>query len=142
MSDVRRSSARKGRGGRKGHSRTAVIAVAVALCAALIFFVARHGEQVAKWPQVSGTIRETRVVVDHWVPATLKSLPQPVWRADYKVTYNVGGREYASWTYSGIRNETKEFAEARVREALNSPGFSCRVKYNPVRPEVSVVVCQ
>jgi hypothetical protein len=138
---VRRSLARKGRD-RKGRGRNAGIAVAVALCAALIFFVARHGEHEAKWPQVPGTIQETRVVVEYWVPATLKVLPRPVWRADYRVTYNLGGREYASWTYSGIRNETKEFAESRVREALNSPGFSCRVKYNPARPEVSVAVCQ
>jgi hypothetical protein len=106
--------------------------------------VARYGEQVAKWPQVPGTLQETRVVVDYWIPAAPRLLPGAgaVWRADYKDTYNVGDREYASWTYSGIRNETKEFAESRVREDLNSPGFSCRVRHNPARPEVSVAVCQ
>ena len=120
----------------------AAAGIACALALLLALGAIRHGRREAEWPRVQGSVQETRTVIDYWVPASLQVEPQPVWKAEYKVAYFAGRREYASWFDCGIRGETKEFVAARAKQALTSPGFSCAVKYNPARPEVSVADCR
>jgi hypothetical protein len=93
---------------------------------------------------VPGAVKESRVVLDYWAPAAPRVVgnPHPVWRADFKVAYAAEGQQYESWTYSGIRGETKRFVEIRAKQELATPGFSCLVKYNPKQPEVSVADCE
>jgi hypothetical protein len=83
-----------------------------------------------------GTIQDTRIVPDHALET--KSGGHVTWKAEYKVSYSVASREYAVWADSGIRAES----EADVAMALGQSRPSCRVQYNPERPDVSVAVCQ
>ncbi len=127
------------------HVRTGVwVALSVALCAALIFVAVRHAHQEANWPQVPGSIQETRIVLEDWVQPVTGAIvdPHPVWKAEYKVAYRAAGQEYTTWSYSGIRGGTKRLVEIRMKQALTTPGFACSVKYNPARPAVSVADCE
>ena len=54
------------------------------------------------------------------------------------VAYSVADREYTVWTDSGIRGETDD----DVRTILSSDRPSCRVQYDPGKPETSVADCK
>jgi hypothetical protein len=63
---------------------------------------------------------------------------QLTWKAEYRVVYSIAGREYAVWADSGIREDSKAFAQLRIPKPLPS----CSVQYDPKRPEVSVANCR
>jgi len=114
---------------------TAKVAAACVLAVALFALLNRNAQE-AKWSSTSGTIQETRIVADH---ALQTKWGGPLtWKAEYSVAYSVASREYAVWADSGIRSES----EAGVRLALPRSLPSCRVRYNPETPEVSIGDCR
>jgi hypothetical protein len=100
---------------------TVRFAIAFAVAVALLALVYRHSGTV-RWPQVLGNIQDTRVVADYALET--KWGGEVTWRAEYKVAYSVGGREYTVWSDSGIRGES----EADVRLDLPHSYPSCRVR--------------
>jgi uncharacterized membrane protein YhhN len=116
-------------------ARTAQFAAACALVAAL-FALLHRGRQKLEWPLVQGTIQDTRIVANHALETKWGS--QLTWKAEYRVAYSVAGHEYAVWTDSGIRGES----EAVVRLGLPKSRPSCRVRYDPKRPDLSVAACR
>jgi hypothetical protein len=115
--------------------RTALFVIPWTLIAALFASLYRSSGR-AKWPLVQGTIQETRIVPDHGLET--KSGGQLTWKAEYRIAYFVASGEYAVWADSGIRGES----EAGVRLALPQSHPSCRVQYNPRRPEMSFAACR
>ena len=116
------------------HNLTLFAAACIFLFAILL--LSRRGPEEAKWQLAQGTIQDTRVVVDNAVET--KWGGQLTWKAEYKVVYFVGNREHAVWADSGIRGES----EAGVRLSLPPLRPTCRVRYDPRRPEVSVADCR
>jgi len=116
-------------------ARTAQFAAACALVAAL-FALLHRGRQELEWPLVQRTIQDTRIVADHALETKWDS--QLTWKAEYRVAYSVASHEYAVLADSGIRGES----EAVVRLGLPKSRPSCRVQYNPKRPELSVADCR
>ena len=114
---------------------TVLFVVACALIVAL-FALLHRGPEATKWPLVQGNIQDTRILADH--AAETKWGGQLTWKAEYRVVYFAASREHALWADSGIRGES----EADVRLALPQSHPSCRVKYNPKRPEESVADCR
>jgi hypothetical protein len=113
------------------------VTVQVALVGALVVFLfalLHRGPEAVEWPLVQGDIQDTRIVADHAIQT--KWGGELTWKAEYKIAYFVASREYAAWTDSGIRGES----EAGVRLALPKSLPSCRVQYNPKRPEESVAI--
>ena len=107
-----------------------------ALVVALFAFLIR-GPRQSEWPRAQGIVQDTRIVADHGVAT--KWGGQLTWKAEYKVAYFVGTREYAVWADSGVQGES----EAAVRLAVpQSRRRFCQVQYNPQRPEVSVPDCR
>ena len=78
---------------------------------------------------MQGNIQETRIIADH--SAETKWGGPLTWKAEYRVVYFAATREHA----------TKR-KRADVRLALLQSHPSCRVKYNPQRPEESVAHCR
>jgi hypothetical protein len=102
---------------------TALFVIASALVVALFTFL-QKASVGAKWLQVQGTARDTRIVADHGVET--KWGGELTWRAEYRVAYPVASRE----------------SEAGVRLALPQLRPLCRVRYNPKKPEVSTADCR
>ena len=115
---------------------TAFAGIALAVLAAFFAFLHRGGPQHQVWTPAQGTIHDTRIVPDRALET--KWGGQVMWKAEYKVSYSVASREYAVWADSGVRAES----EAGVTMALRQSRPSCRVQYNPERPDVSVAVCR
>jgi len=111
------------------------LAAVCTLILALLAFLQR-GRREAERPLVYGTIQDTRIVADHALQT--KWGGQVRWRADYKIAYAVATREYFVWADSGIRGQS----EGDVRLALPRTRPTCRVRYNPQKPEVSVADCR
>ena len=107
-------------------------------CALLValFALLHRRPEAAKWPLVQGNIQDTRILADHAVET--KWGGELTWKAEYRVVYLAGSREYALWADSGIRGES----EAAVRLSLPQSHTACRVKYNPSRPEESIADCR
>jgi hypothetical protein len=103
---------------------------------AVIGFLLDRSSREAEWPRVHGTIQETRIIADHALQTGWGG--QITWKAEYKVIYTVATHEYSVWTDSGIRGQS----EADVRLALPQGSPTCRVRYNPQKPEVSVAGCR
>lgn len=114
---------------------TALYAIACALVVG-VFALLLRGPGEAKWLLAQGIVQDTRIVADHAVET--KWGGQLTWKAEYRVAYSVASREFTVWADSGIRGES----EADVRLALRQSRPSCRVQYNPQRPEVSVANCR
>lgn len=114
---------------------TTLFVIAVVFVAALVALV-HGGPTGVKWLQVQGSVRDTRIVVDHAFQT--KWGGQLTWKAEYNVVYSIAGREYAVWADSGIRGED----EAGVRLLLPMSRPSCRVRYDPQIPAVSVADCR
>lgn len=74
---------------------------------------------------MQGTIQGTRIIPDKAVETNWGG--QLTWKAEYRVTYSVAGREYTVWGDSGIRRES----EAAVRLAL--PNRVLRAGYDTIR---------
>jgi hypothetical protein len=110
--------------------------ITLAIVAALFAFLHHVGPPQHVSMPAQGTIQDARIVPDHALET--KSGGHVTWKAEYKVSYSVASREYAVWADSGIRAES----EADVARALRQSRPSCRVQYNPERPDVSVAVCQ
>jgi hypothetical protein len=113
--------------------------VQLALVGALVVFLfalLHQGPEAVKWALVQGDIQDTRIVADHAIQT--KWGGELTWKAEYRVVYFAASREYALWADSGIRGES----EAGVRLALPKSPPSCRVRYNPKRPEQSVAHCR
>jgi hypothetical protein len=89
-----------------------------------------------RWSQVQGSIEDIRIVADHAIQTT--SGGKLAWKAEYKVDYAAGGRDYAVWADSGIRGEDEDGVRLRVPK-LHS---FCRVQYDPESPTVSVADCR
>jgi hypothetical protein len=113
---------------------TAQVVAACVMVALLVAFLHRASGE-AKWSQVPGTIQDTRIVADHTLQTKWGS--QVIWRAEYKVLYTVGNREYAVWADSGVRGES----EGEVRLNLPHTHPACRVKHSSEKPESSVADC-
>ena len=111
------------------------VAAVCALILALLAFLHR-GPREAERPLAYGTIQDTRIVADDALQT--KWGGQVTWRADYKVAYAVATREYLVWADSGIRGQSED----DVRLALPRTRRTCRVRYNPQKPEVSVADCR
>jgi hypothetical protein len=112
------------------------LAVAIAILAALAALL-RHGtENPATWPLVEGRFQDARIVLDHARETPWGS--EQTWKAEYKISYSVADHEYSAWTDSGVRGES----EAGVRLELPKSRLSCRVKYNPRKPEESIADCR
>ncbi len=109
----------------------------VAFVLVVALFLWRSVVHEAYWPRVQGTIQDTRVVPDHVNEATVRG-GQLIWKAEYRVAYSVASREYAVWADSGIREESKTFAQLRIPKPLPS----CAVQYDPRKPAVSVAKCR
>jgi hypothetical protein len=103
----------------------------IVACALVVALFALLHRGTVKWPLVQGDIQDTRIVADHAIQT--KWGGELTWKAEYRVVYFAAGREYALWADSGIRGES----EAGVRLALPKSPPSCRVQYNPKRPEES-----
>jgi hypothetical protein len=114
---------------------TAQFAAACALIVVL-FALLQRGPREANWPLVQGTIQDTRIVADHAVQTNLGG--QVTWKAEYKVNYAVASREHAVWADSGIRGDSETY----VRLGLQRVRPTCRVKYNPQKPEASIADCR
>jgi hypothetical protein len=113
----------------------ALFVIACTLVVALFAFLQRGSGEV-EWPVVHGTVQDTRIVIDH--ADQTKWGTRITWKAEYKVTYSVGDREYVAWADSGIRDESED----GVRLALPRLLPSCRVRYNPKKPEASIAGCR
>lgn len=100
------------------------------------FALLRGGPDAAEWPLVQGDIQGTRIRADH--AAETKWGSELTWKAEYRVVYFAASREYVLWADSGIRGES----EAAVRLVLPQSHSTCRVKYNPKRPEDSFADCR
>jgi hypothetical protein len=117
--------------------RATVLVAMTWVLAALLFASLHRGPGDTKWHLAEGSIQDTRLVADHALQT--KWGGQLTWRGEYKVVYSVAGREYAVWADSGIRGEDED----GVRLALpHSRRASCRVRYNPQKPEASVADCR
>jgi len=114
---------------------TVLFAIAVVFVAALLALLHREPTH-PKWSQVQGTIQDTRIVADHALQT--KWGGQLTWKAEYKVFYNVAGRDYVVWADSGIRGEDGD----GVRLLLPNSRPSCRVQYDPQSPMVSRADCR
>lgn len=113
--------------------------VQVALVGALVvalFALLHRGPEAVKWALVQGDIQDTRIVADHAIQT--KWGGELTWKAEYRIVYFAASREYALWADSGIRGEN----ETSVRLALPQSHPTCRVQYNPKRPEESVAHCR
>ena len=88
------------------------------------------------WPSVRGTVRDTRIVADHALETKRGGLV--IYKAEYKVGYVAGSREFEVWADSGIRRES----QADVRMDLPQRPPSCKVRYNPKKPEESTPDCR
>lgn len=111
------------------------IAVACVLVVAGLALL-RRDQEAATWPLVREEVKDTRVVADRAVET--KWGGELTWKAEYRVVYFVTNREYAQWADSGIRGESK----AAVRLALPQSKLSCRVRYNPEKPEEAAADCR
>ena len=89
-----------------------------------------------RWQRAAGTIQDTRIIADHGTETGWGG--QLMWKAEYRVSYTVVGREYAVWADSGVRGDS----EADLRLALPRLRPQCQVKYNPRRPEESLANCR
>ncbi|SRR6266568_433297 len=118
-----------------GPGGSALFAAACILVATLFALLHRKVPEV-NWPLVPVTILDTRIVADHALQA--KWGGQITWKAEYRVAYSVTSREYAVWTDSGVRGES----EADVKLVLPQSRPSCRVQYDPKRPDISVADCR
>lgn len=94
-----------------------------------------RGTEPVKWPLVQGNIQDTRIVIDHAVET--KWGGELTWKAEYRIVYFAASRQYTLWADSGIRSES----EAGVRLALSQSHPSCRLQYNPKRPEETIANC-
>ena len=113
----------------------AIVATVLVLTLLLLIFLYERSRHV-KWALVQGHIQETRIVPDHALQT--KWGGQLTWKAEYKVSYSVAGREYAAWADSGIRADD----EAGVRLLLPRSGLLCRVQYDLQKPAASVADCR
>ena len=109
--------------------------IACVLTAALFALSHRHSNYVGK-SRVLGMVQNIRIVPDHAVETKWGS--QLTWRADYRVGYSVGSREYAVWTDSGVRGDS----EADVQLTSSRSPRSCWVRYNINEPAISAVDCR
>src|SRR5690349_5873291 len=100
----------------------------------LLAVACKRGSQ-ADWPTTAGHVSETRIVVDHANETKWGS--DVSWKAEYHVVYSVGGRQYDIWRDSGVRGASD--SDVRVQMPRVVP--SCRVQYNPDRPEISAATC-
>ncbi len=116
-------------------SRTTPLVAAVWLLATFLVAVLYRRSREMKWMDAQGNIQGTRIVADHVLQTGGGEL---TWKAEYRVAYSVAGRQYGTWADSGIRAAD----EAGVRLALPRSRPSCRVQYNPQKPEVSVADCR
>ena len=114
---------------------TGLRGIGAALVVAVLALLLRSPRD-EKWSLAQGSVRDMKVVPDHALET--KSGGQATWRAEYKVGYIVGSREFAVWADSGIRGES----EAAVRLALSQTAPSCRVRYNLQQPTVSIAYCR
>jgi hypothetical protein len=115
---------------------TQVAAAACVLAVVLLALLRRNPQQDVKLPITLGVIQDTRIVADHALQT--KWGGEVTWKAEYRVTYSVASREYAVWADSGIRAESEDgvrLAVARLRP-------SCRVRYKPEDPGLSVADCR
>jgi hypothetical protein len=87
------------------------------------------------WLRVRGGVQETRIVPVPGVQTNWGG--QITWKAEYRVVYSVAGRDYAVWADSGIREDSRDFAELSIPNPLPP----CWVRYNPRRPGASVASC-
>ncbi|MGH9513548.1 MAG: DUF3592 domain-containing protein [Terriglobales bacterium] len=116
---------------RVGTARFAAASVLILV----VFALSRWGPQKLKWALTQGTIQDTRIVPEHALETKWGS--QLTWKAEYRVSYTVAGREYTVWADSGIRGES----EAGVRMVLPESRPPCRVRYDTARPETAVTDC-
>ena len=114
---------------------TAPFVIASVLVVALFAFLHR-GSGEMKWSPVPGTIQDTRIIADHGLQT--KWGGELTWKAEYRVDYSVRSRNYAVWADSGIRGES----EIGTRWGLPQSRPSCRVWYNPTKPEESIADCR
>lgn len=114
---------------------TTKVAAACVLAVALFVLLKRNAQEV-KWSSTSGTIQGTRIVADRALQT--KWGGQLTWKAEYSVAYAVASREYAIWADSGIRSESED----GVRLALPRSLPSCRVRYKPETPGISIADCR
>jgi hypothetical protein len=116
--------------------RVIVLVTIISAFAVLLFVFWQRAPRDTKSGVTPGNIRDTRIVADHALQTKWGS--QLTWKAEYKVVYLVGGNEYAVWADSGIRGDDED----GVRFALPKSHPSCRVQYNPQKPEASVALCR
>lgn len=113
----------------------AAVAIAYVLVVALLALLHRSAGKKSRWPVVTGTIEDTRIVADHaWETGWGGEL---TWKAEYNVAYFVGADKYSTWVDSRIRGES----EGVVHLALPKSRPSCRVKYNPQNPGEAIGNC-
>ena len=114
---------------------TTLVAITGVLAVSVLAFLHRAPRDT-KWVVEQGNIQDTRIVADHALQT--KWGGQLTWKAEYRVAYSVGSHEYAVWADSGVRSDDED----GVRLALPKSRPSCRVQYNPQKPESSVAVCR
>jgi len=117
-------------------TRTTVLVATFWLLAALLLAFLYRRPPDMEWAFAQGNVQGTRIVADHALQT--KWGGQLTWKAEYRVAYSVAGREYAAWADSGIRGAD----EASVQLTLPPSHPSCRVQYNPGKPETSVAECR
>ena len=117
-------------------TRTTALVATLWVLAGLLLAVLYRRPQDMSLAFAPGNIQDTRIVADHALQT--KWGGQLTWKAEYKVAYSIVGREYAVWIDSGIRGAD----EADVRLALPQSRPSCRVQYDPQRPEASIATCR
>jgi len=114
---------------------TALFVIASVLVVAL-FALLHRGSEEMQWSLVRGTIQDTRIIPERGLETKLGG--ELTWKAEYRVDYSVAGRNYGAWADSGIRGES----ETGIRLALPQSRPSCRVRYNPNKPEESIADCR
>jgi hypothetical protein len=114
-------------------TRLAKAAVTGVLVLGLIYLYHR-GEQKKSWQAVQGSVGGKRISPAY---ATQVMGSHLVWKAEYRVGYEVAGHEYSAWADSGVRGDSETDVQLRLTKVR-----SCWVRYKPEQPEISVASCQ
>jgi hypothetical protein len=119
---------------RSGRFIVEFVVLSACVAVALAFISCRSSDET-QYVVTSGTVADVRVVPDHVVERGAGT--EVVWRAEYRVVYFVGDREYSVWDDSGLRGESKAVVQSAVPQSLPS----CRVKYESGKPQNALAAC-
>lgn len=124
---------RKSRRTRKHLFRLAALTFAAASVVLVSYLV--YSGRADSWPRADCTVIGSRVIrydaADSWRDIAM-------YRGQFKIRYEVDGREYYTWADAGWLDKDKDFVEQRVAALPKHCDFT--VRYDPKNPRESVAV--